>query len=763
MKRRRVMTGLAGIVLAVALSAHAHAATTRLTIVQDMTKADAYWLANGVSLAGATWQNSTFHVGNLDYLGVSGATPNTATQTWAASNDYKVDSGADSDGPNDLGAGEVYLMLGHPDSIRARVASEVAAQNDTLWTYIDALNIAMPSYARLGVLDKSAADLNAMQAQFNYTETTLGLFNKATGLWWRDATFKGTNTYWSRGNGWAMMALAKVLQILPPTDPRYAGYLQVFDQMAAALVPLQLSDGFWGADLRNPSAYGYEESGTAFFTYAMAWGINAGILSPSVYGPVVSKAWTALSTIALQTSGEVGYVQGATVGSDQPSDGQPVKVTDTSAYGVGGFLMAGSEMVQVIDPPPNTELSAPTISGTARQGQILSEAHGGWLRSPTSYSYQWEDCDGSGASCSEIAGATNQTYLLTGADVGHTIRVVETALSGGVSGDSANSSQTAVVTPLPPSDITVPAISGDTTQAQTLTESHGTWSNSPNSYRYQWEDCDPSGGICTAIPGATRQSDTLAASDVGHAIRVVETVSNAGGAGSPATSAATGAVAAVSATASKPANSSPPVISGTTTVGHRLSSSTGAWSGTPSLSYSYRWALCTSPCRAIAGATGSSYTLTSADRSAKIAVVVTATNSTGHAQASSPEVGPVRAAGPRPGQVKAALSKVLTPSGRTAKINVIVKDRGYKMSFTAPGGGRVIIDWYARIRGRRTLIALASVVFHRPGKATVKLKLTRQGLKLLDVSRKVKITTKASFTPTGGGSTSSTKAATLTH
>lgn len=536
-----------------------------------MAKADAYWLANAVSPAGATWQNSTFHVGNLAYLGVTGATPNTATQTWAANNDYAVDGGADSDGPNDLAAGEVYLMLGQPDSIRARVASEVAAHNDTLWSYVDALNVAMPSYARLGVLDKSAADLSAMQAAFNYTENTLGLFNKATGLWWRDASFKGTNTYWSRGNGWAMMALAKVLQILPSTDPRYAGYLQVFDQMAAALVPLQLSDGFWGADLRNPTAYGYEESGTAFFTYAIAWGINAGILSPAVYEPVVSKAWTALSTLALQANGGVGYVQGATIGSSQPSDGQPVKVTDTAAYGVGGFLLAGSEMVHISTPPLSTEL--------------------------------------------------------------------------------------------PPSNRTVPAISGDTTQAQTLTESHGSWSNKPNSYTYQWADCDPSGAACTPIDGAAGQTYTLAASDVGHTIRVVETASNAGGAGAPATSAATAAVAAVSAPASKPANSSPPVISGTTAVGHALSSSTGAWSGTPPLSYSYQWALCTSACSAIAGATGSSYTLTSGDRSARIAVIVTATNVTGRTQASSRQVGPVTAAGPSSRQVKAALSKVLMPSG----------------------------------------------------------------------------------------------------
>jgi unsaturated rhamnogalacturonyl hydrolase len=313
-----------------------------------MAKADAYWLAHGTSLTGATWQNAAFHVGNLAYLATPGATSNTATTTWAQHNNYAVNSSTGSARPDDLAAGEVYLKLAQPASIRARVASEVKAGNFTLWSYVDALNMAMPSYARLGILDNSAADLNAMQAQFHYTESTLGLFNEATGLWWRDARFKGTSTYWARGNGWAMMALAKVLQILPSTDPRYAEYLRVYKKMAAALVPLQLSDGFWGADLRNPSAYGYEESGTAFFTYAIAWGVNAGILDPAVYKPILTKAWTALSTIALQSSGEVGYVQGATTGAAQPSDGQPVKVTDTSAYGVGGFLLAGSEMARIV-------------------------------------------------------------------------------------------------------------------------------------------------------------------------------------------------------------------------------------------------------------------------------------------------------------------------------------------------------------------------------------------------------------------------------
>ena len=402
-----------------AASLAAGQAAAPLTVVQSMAKADSYWLAHGVSRTGATWQNATFHVGNLAYLGTFGATPNAATSTWAQNNHYTVNSSTGSARPDDLAAGEVYLRLAQPASIRARVASEVAAGNHALWSYVDALNMTMPSYARLGILDNSAADLNAMQAQFHYTESTLGLFNEATGLWWRDARFKGTSTYWSRGNGWAMMALAKVLQILRPTDPGYAEYLRVFKKMAAALLPLQLSDGLWGADLRNPSAYGYEESGTAFFTYAIAWGVNAGILVPAVYKPALTKAWTALNTIALQPSGEVGYVQGATTGASRPSDGQPVKVTDTSAYGVGGFVLAGSEISHLLA-PANT--APPVLTGTAQQGQSLRSDNGTWTGSPTAYSYTWQDCSSSATNCTTISGATSSSYTLRSSDVGFTIR-----------------------------------------------------------------------------------------------------------------------------------------------------------------------------------------------------------------------------------------------------------------------------------------------------------------------------------------------------
>jgi len=196
-------------------------------------------------------------------------------------------------------------------------------------------------------------------------------------------------------------------------------------------------------------------------------------------------------------------------------------------------------------PPPAVPVdqTVPTISGMAQQGQVLTEAHGGWTNSPTGYAYQWQRCNSAGASCVAIAGATGQTYTLGAADVGSTIVVAETASNiGGNAASAASSAATAVVAGPPstlPAASAPPTISGKTQVGQTLTEAHGTWSNSPTGYAYLWQRCDTSGANCQTIPGATAQTYTLAAADTGHTIRVTETASNTSGAGSPATSGAT--------------------------------------------------------------------------------------------------------------------------------------------------------------------------------------------------------------------------------
>lgn len=125
--------------------------------------------------------------------------------------------------------------------------------------------------------------------------------------------------------------------------------------MAKALKDRQRSDGFWNCSLDDPNDYGGPEtSGTSFFTYAIAWGINNNLLDSASYYPCIVKAWNALSTVAVQENGFLGYVQG--VGSN-PASSQPVTVNSTADFGVGAFLLAGSEIAQLahgdITPPSN--------------------------------------------------------------------------------------------------------------------------------------------------------------------------------------------------------------------------------------------------------------------------------------------------------------------------------------------------------------------------------------------------------------------------
>jgi hypothetical protein len=215
----------------------------------------------------------------------------------------------------------------------------------------------------------------------------------------------------------------------------------------------------------------------------------------------------------------------------------------------------GSKEEKPVEKPTKETLPAPhnsavpAIGGTLTVGDILSTTKGTWSGSPTSYVYHWQDCDATGKNCANISGATATTYTLKTSDAGHTIRVTVTATNTGGS-TAANSQPTGVVSEPPPpppapTNTSLPAIGGNTTQGQQLTVSVGSWSNSPTSYSYQWQDCNGSGASCSNIAGASSSAYTLAVGDVGHTLRVVVTATNAGGS-TPATSAATGVVAAYS-------------------------------------------------------------------------------------------------------------------------------------------------------------------------------------------------------------------------
>jgi hypothetical protein len=180
--------------------------------------------------------------------------------------------------------------------------------------------------------------------------------------------------------------------------------------------------------------------------------------------------------------------------------------------------------------------AAPTVSGSAVQGSTLSASDGTWNGSPApTFAYQWEDCDAGGGNCAPIAGATSSSYVLGSTDVGSTVVVVVTATNGAGSA-SAASSPTGVVSAGVTAvfNTAAPMVSGSAVQGSTLTASAGSWSGSPATFAYQWQDCDAGGGNCSAIAGATGSSYTLAGSDVGSTVEVVVTASNSAGSASAA-------------------------------------------------------------------------------------------------------------------------------------------------------------------------------------------------------------------------------------
>ena len=340
--------------------------------------------------------------------------------------------------------------------------------------------------------------------------------------------------------------------------------------------------------------------------------------------------------------------------------GHTLKVQETASNAGGSSAPATSTATSVVVPPAPVNSAAPTISGTAQQGQTLTESHGTWSNTPTGYAYQWQQCDSAGANCTTISGANAQTYVPVAADVGHTLRVQETASNAGGSSAPATSAATSVVVPPAPVNSAAPTISGTVQQGQTLTESHGTWSNTPTGYAYQWQQCDSAGANCTTISGANTQTYVPVAADVGHTLKVQETASNAGGSSTPAASAATSVVVPPA-----PVNSAAPTISGTAQQGQTLTESHGTWSNTPT-GYAYQWQQCDSAganCTTISGANAQTYVPVAADVGHTLRVQETASNAGGSSTPAASAATSVVVSGTSQDPVLAAVGDIACPGG----------------------------------------------------------------------------------------------------
>ncbi len=215
-------------------------------------------------------------------------------------------------------------------------------------------------------------------------------------------------------------------------------------------------------------------------------------------------------------------------------------------------------------------------------------------------------------------------------------------LSGAVGGISAGANFSLASYATKPANTVLPTITGEAKDEKTLTASTGTWTGSPTiTYSYQWESCNTAGESCTNISGATSSTYVIAHEEVGHTIRVKVTAKNSAGEAS-ASSAQTATVAAVA-----PVNTALPVISGKAEVGQLLTVSNGTWSGTPATKYTYKWESCVSKtCKAITGATESSYRVISSQLGDTLQAVVTDENPVGNASATSAETATVTAGPP---------------------------------------------------------------------------------------------------------------------
>ena len=192
-----------------------------------------------------------------------------------------------------------------------------------------------------------------------------------------------------------------------------------------------------------------------------------------------------------------------------------VSVTASNSDGSANAVSAPTGVVASGE-PVNT--SPPTISGTAKQGQILTASSGTWSGpGPITFTYRWRRCNAQGTGCESTS--SGQTRQLSDGDVGHTIRVeVHAKNSNGTT--EATSGPTGVVAsagPLPAVS-SPPVIGGLAREGQTLTAAPGTWTNAA-SFVYTWRRCDVNGNACDAF--ATGQTVRLTATDVGHRIRVV--------------------------------------------------------------------------------------------------------------------------------------------------------------------------------------------------------------------------------------------------
>lgn len=259
---------------------------------------------------------------------------------------------------------DVYLINNDPEVLKPSIktfdvivedpllGSKVGWEKRTNWNWCDALYMAPPAMVRLAAATQNSDYLKTMDLM--YWDTYNYLFDKEYNLFYRDDRFKpdadplvrsenGKPVFWSRGNGWVLAGLARILEFMPDEFDRKNKYEKLFIDMSNALKPLQDDKGLWHSNLLDPvDSPEPESSGTAFFCYGLAWGVNNGYLDRDTFLPAILNAWKGLNR-CLDENGQLHWVQ--LVGS-APAE---VKYEDSVEYATGAFLLAGSEVIKLVE------------------------------------------------------------------------------------------------------------------------------------------------------------------------------------------------------------------------------------------------------------------------------------------------------------------------------------------------------------------------------------------------------------------------------
>jgi unsaturated rhamnogalacturonyl hydrolase len=329
----------------------------KAAIVRVMTAAADWQLANPSKHEPYDWTQAAFYTGMMAFAGITGnPTYVDAMKAMGERNQWRP--GLRPGHADDYAVTATYAQLYQREKNKAMLGPSLALLNFLLtrryddalvWghgienrelAWCDALFMGPPALAAVAAAtgDRRYLDL----ADRLWWKTTDYLYDRTEHLYYRDSRYfdqrekNGRKVFWSRGNGWVIAGLARLLQDMPPDFRGRDRYEALFREMAGAVLAAQSRDGYWRSSLLDPdSRPNPETSGTGFFVYALGWGVKQGLLDREKYEPAVLSGWAALVR-AVHAGGMLGWVQ--QIGAEPGSAG----ADSTEVYGTGAFLLAGS-------------------------------------------------------------------------------------------------------------------------------------------------------------------------------------------------------------------------------------------------------------------------------------------------------------------------------------------------------------------------------------------------------------------------------------